>query len=201
MKTKKGVVNIHGREYKTVVLRLNEFRAECPAKDGWTIDTTILGIDEKWAIVGCKIAAPNGKIVGSGHGVEFWSSSNINKTSALENAETSAIGRALASIGLGGEEYASAEEVLNAIRTQEEMAEVVAAPVSEEPREVPENIGELVKQNISALSAALGEQDYRTWHSRVLKNFYSAGTINDLTPEQMVDFADKQQQRIAALKD
>jgi len=35
----------------------------------------------------------------------------VNTTSALENAETSAIGRALASLGLAGGEYASANEM------------------------------------------------------------------------------------------
>ena len=35
----------------------------------------------------------------------------VNTTSALENAETSAIGRALASLGLAGGEYASANEL------------------------------------------------------------------------------------------
>ena len=39
----------------------------------------------------------------------------INKTSALENAETSAVGRALAFLGLGGSEIASADEVSTAI--------------------------------------------------------------------------------------
>ena len=40
------------------------------------------------------------------------------RTSALENAETSAIGRALAALGLGGTEFASAEEVANAVHQQ-----------------------------------------------------------------------------------
>ena len=35
----------------------------------------------------------------------------VNKTSALENGETSAVGRALAAIGLGGSEYASVNEL------------------------------------------------------------------------------------------
>ena len=54
-------------------------------------------------------------IVATGHAEEYRDSSKINKTSALENAETSAIGRALASFGLGGTEFASADEVARAI--------------------------------------------------------------------------------------
>jgi hypothetical protein len=45
----------------------------------------------------------------------------INTTSALENAETSSIGRALACLSLGGSEYASANEVENAISQQEQI--------------------------------------------------------------------------------
>ena len=51
------------------------------------------------------------KVIGSGHAEELRGSTNVNKTSALENCETGAIGRALASIGLSGSEYASANEM------------------------------------------------------------------------------------------
>ena len=55
----------------------------------------------------------------TGHAYEKEDSSQINKTSALENCETSAIGRALSAAGYGGgNEYASANEVENAIHQQ-----------------------------------------------------------------------------------
>jgi hypothetical protein len=47
----------------------------------------------------------------------------------LENAETSAIGRALAAFGLGGTEFATADEVANAIG-QQRAAEAVQQPVA-----------------------------------------------------------------------
>ena len=59
--------------------------------------------------------------VATGYAEENRSQGNINKTSAMENAETGAIGRALACYGLGGDEYASADEVLRAIGQQEEI--------------------------------------------------------------------------------
>ena len=43
----------------------------------------------------------------------------INKTSAVENAETSSVGRMLANLGLHGGSYASHEEVKNAIDAQD----------------------------------------------------------------------------------
>ncbi len=60
------------------------------------------------------------RVIGSGHAEELRGSTNVNKTSALENAETGAIGRALASIGLAGGEYASANE-MEAVSRKEEV--------------------------------------------------------------------------------
>ena len=57
----------------------------------------------------------------TGHAYEVQGAGFINKTSHVENAETSAIGRALASAGyIGGTEFASAEEVANAVKQQAE---------------------------------------------------------------------------------
>ena len=44
----------------------------------------------------------------------------VNKTSALENCETSAIGRALANLGIHGGEFASAFEFDNAVNNKSE---------------------------------------------------------------------------------
>ncbi len=65
-----------------------------------------------------------GRTLSTGLAEEVRGSTNINKTSALENCETSAIGRALAFFGLGGTEIASADEVANAITQQGELEAV-----------------------------------------------------------------------------
>ena len=66
-----------------------------------------------------RIFDEQGRIRGSGVAEEFREASRINKTSAMENCETSAFGRALASMGYGGDmAYASAEEVVNAMNTE-----------------------------------------------------------------------------------
>lgn len=121
---KEGIVNIHGKEYKTVALRVNEFRASYAPKDGWGIVTTLISHDPDKVIVGAAITGPDGRIVASGLSEEFRKASQINSTSALENAETSAIGRCLAAFGFGGTEYASANEVENAIHQQQRPAPV-----------------------------------------------------------------------------
>ena len=107
-----GIVNIHGREYRTVAYRLNLFREDHP---DWSIATKIVSIDDERVVVRTTIADENQRTISTGYAEEVRASSNINKTSALENAETSAVGRALAFYGLAGTEIASADEVANAI--------------------------------------------------------------------------------------
>ena len=61
-----------------------------------------------------------GEIVANGFAEEKRDASFINKTSAAEVAETSSIGRCLANIGLQGGEYASANEMEQAIHQQKQ---------------------------------------------------------------------------------
>ena len=63
-----------------------------------------------------NVIDPSGRIVASGHAHETKNSSYINKTSHVENCETSAWGRALANFGIGiDSSVASANEVNMAI--------------------------------------------------------------------------------------
>jgi hypothetical protein len=110
-----GIVNIHGREYQTVAYRVNGFRTDFPK---WTIQTEILHRDEEMVVMKASILDEAGRLIATGHSEERRAASTINKTSALENAETSAIGRALAAFGMGGTEFATADEVANAIAQQ-----------------------------------------------------------------------------------
>ena len=112
-----GIVMIHGREYKTVALRVSEFRATHSIEDDWSIQTTIIHHDAERCIVSATVSR-NNVVLGCGHAEEYRDASKINATSALEVAETSAIGRALASCGYAGTEYASANEVSSAIEDQ-----------------------------------------------------------------------------------
>lgn len=109
-----GIVNIHGKDYKTVALRVAEFREEHPE---YSIKTDLIEANDTLVIMRATIGF--GEVVMStGYAEEVRSHSKINKTSALENAETSAVGRALAFFGLAGSEIASADEVASAIAQQ-----------------------------------------------------------------------------------
>lgn len=113
-----GVVNIHGKDYKTVAKRVDEFRKEY--KTDFSIITSLINLDEKTVVMKAEILDKERNVIATGYAEENRTASQINRTSALENCETSAIGRALANFGLGGGEYASADEVANAINQQQE---------------------------------------------------------------------------------
>ena len=119
-------VNIHGKQYRTVAERINLFY-ERYGKMHTQIITEIVKDDGNIIQVKATINVDDRRdsnnaisLLGTGYAEEDRSKGRINSTSALENCETSAIGRALASIGLGGEEYASANEVENAIHQQKQ---------------------------------------------------------------------------------
>ena len=132
MKKDTGIVMMHGREYKTVASRVAEFRGNDQFA-GWGIDTNILSNVDGVVIIKATICDADGKQIGAGTASEKEGSSNINKTSHIENCETSAIGRALASIGLAGTEYATADEVVNAINNNEALGAKALPPVASHP--------------------------------------------------------------------
>lgn len=115
MNVQTGIVNIRGKEYQTVALRVQMFREHHP---DYSLTTSVICRDDDCVVMQATIADPAGRIIANGHSEEYRKSSQINRTSALENAETSAIGRALAAFGMAGTEFASANEVENAIHQQ-----------------------------------------------------------------------------------
>lgn len=132
-----GVTQRGGKKYTEVFVRVEQFRMAFGEHMG--IDTEIL-VDDGKRVVVKAIVTHNGQTIGSGMAEEIRGSSNVNKTSALENCETSAIGRALASLGLHGGSYASANEIAAVSRKEKAMEEQKATPdISVQPLE-PENV-------------------------------------------------------------
>jgi len=119
--------NIRGKQYVEVNERIKFFRQEEQYKN-WTIATEFPVLDGEVAVCKATIADENGRVIATGHAHEERGSSNINKTSYVENCETSAVGRALALLGIGIDtSIASANEVQDAIAKQDSTQE--AAPV------------------------------------------------------------------------
>ena len=111
-------VEIHGKQYITVNERVVEFHKLYP---NGSIRTDLIEFTDRFIIKAevCPDVTDRMRIF-TGYAYEMVGSSQINKTSALENCETSAIGRALGILGIGIDgSIASADEVENAIHQQE----------------------------------------------------------------------------------
>ena len=112
--------NIKGKEYAEVNQRIKAFRMVYP--DGY-IKTEILSLDDGVCVMkaDCGYFESGVQVLlGTGHAYEKESASFINKTSYIENCETSAVGRALGMAGFGIDtSVCSAEELSNAQLQQE----------------------------------------------------------------------------------
>ena len=91
---------IKGKDYVEVNERIKFFRQETQY-DGWAIETEFPLLTEDEALCRCTISNAEGITVAAGHAHERRDMGMINKTSYVENCETSAVGRALAILGIG----------------------------------------------------------------------------------------------------
>lgn len=108
--------DIKGKDYAEVNERIKVFRMLCP---NGAIETELLSNNDGMVIMKATIKDEKGNILGTGTAYERENSSFINKTSYIENCETSAVGRALGMLGIGIDtSVASYEEVANAIQNQ-----------------------------------------------------------------------------------
>ena len=150
-------INFSGKKYTVVSNRVEIFRKAFGTDLG--IKTEIILNDGKFVIVRATIEDKDGHVVGSGFAEEVRGSSNVNTTSAVENCETSAIGRALASLGLHGGTYASLNE-MDAVERKKEALEKLT-PEEEKAKK---------------------ERKNKAWETKVLEKFEEI--INDKKVEE-----------------
>ena len=97
MSKKLKTVNIKGKEYVEVNERIRHFRENYP--EG-SIVTELVSNNNGMCVFKAIIYNMD-QVVATGHAYEKEGSTFINKTSYIENCETSAIGRALGILGIG----------------------------------------------------------------------------------------------------
>lgn len=108
---------IKGKSYAEVNQRIKAFRLVHPSG---CITTEIVSMENGAVTMKASVFDEQNHLLGTGFAQEKENSSFINKTSYIENCETSAIGRALGMCGYGVDvSVASAEEVQNAIHNQQ----------------------------------------------------------------------------------
>lgn len=151
--------DVKGKEYAEVNQRIKAFRSICP---NGSIETCLVSNANGVCVFSAVVKDENGKVLGTGHAYEKENSSFINKTSYIENCETSAVGRALGMCGFGIDvSLASYEEVANAIKQQEEKP---------------------TKENIETLRALAKQKGVS--EDKLLKKY----KINDFSEMSMVDY-------------
>ncbi len=145
--------NIRGKKYVEVNERIKFFRQEDEYKN-WTISTEFTALDSEMCVCKCIIADPNQRVIATGHAHEERSSSHINKTSYVENCETSAIGRALAMMGIGIDtSIASANEVNDAIAKQSS-----DSSLSSNAKETPKPVDNIMDKAVGYIKASVDKK-------------------------------------------
>ena len=169
-------LNLRGNDYTQVQQRLEAFRKH--AGTAYTLESEILLNDGKTILIKASIADKEGRVIATGLAEELRNSSNVNKTSAIENCETSAWGRALANLGLHGGKMASVEEITIAknkdkqidAEAQEAKAEAAHdAAVREEQNSqpsTPQQLKEIIENKIKLASATWQLKEMTKKHSK-----------------------------------
>jgi len=148
-------IKIHGKDYNLVSTRLGVARRVLGTS--LNLVDQIIHHDDKKVIVQTD-AYIDGSHVATGLAEEVRSQSFINKTSALEVAQSSAWGRCLAACGLSNDNLASAEEISVAIEAQD--------------RQLQEAL-----QELSKVSHPGGYQSWLTKHKSMLEKTKTANPI------------------------
>lgn len=145
-------MGIKGKDYIPVNERIKAFRFIYPKG---LIKTEIIGLENGICTMKAEVYDDEGKLLATGHAQEKETSSFINKTSYIENCETSCVGRALGNMGIGLDYgFASYEEVANAKKQQEDAKNGEDVKISNDQWKTLNNF--YSKEEIKAMYQELG---------------------------------------------
>lgn len=177
--------NIKGKEYAEVNQRIKAFRMVYP--EG-TIETELVSNQNGICIFKAWVYAKKvwvedvgeesgywkySQLLGTGTAYEKEGSTFINKTSYIENCETSAVGRALGMAGFGIDtSVASAEEVANAM-TQQDSEKIIDKKMAESLNKAIENAN--IKDDVVEL--ILSQYGYSSTNEIKIKDYMKI--VND----------------------
>lgn len=161
-----STMDIKGKGYVLVNERVRAFRMLYP---NGIITTEIVSLEGGVVVMKATISDDNGCLLSTGYAYEKESSTYINKTSYIENCETSAVGRALGFLGIGIDtSIASYEEVQNAVNNQ--------GGTVEQPKQNP--IG------VDAAARLLKVLDKNGIAPETIFSLYQVKSLSDLTSVQ-----------------
>ena len=90
MSKSQGIIKLHGRNYKTVALRVQEFRQTHSIEDGWGLCTRLISVDDQRVVFRASVVDPTGKEIAVGFAEEMRTPRGINAASALALAAADA---------------------------------------------------------------------------------------------------------------
>jgi hypothetical protein len=126
-------VDIKGKAYVPVNARMMYFRTHEEFK-GWSLESEIIELTATSVTIKAIIKNAEGRIIATGFANENKNDGYINKTSFIENCETSAWGRALSNLGIGIEtSIASYDEVFTAQEKQAAPPPPKPKPLAQKP--------------------------------------------------------------------
>ena len=168
-------INIKGKDYIEVNERVKEFHNLYP--DG-SITTDLIEMTDRFITKTTVIPdVKNSDRCFTGIAYEKEDSTFINKTSALENCETSSVGRALGMLGIGIDtSVASYDEVANAINQQENPP---TTKVDLKEQEVPNPLFEEAKKKFDGKAS-----DSDDWDGNDIIKF---GKYRDVAWSKVID--------------
>lgn len=170
-----ATVDIKGKAYVQVNTRVVAFRKLFPMG---CITTDIVSLENGVVVMKATVMDELGTVLGTGYAYEKETSSFINKTSYIENCETSAVGRALAMVGIGTDaSMCSAEELVNAI-TNQNKPEVKQDNKKAEPSQKKIENSVISEVKVKALLARCDKEGVDP--AKILK-LYKVNSIADLT--------------------
>jgi len=160
--------NIRGKQYVEVNERIKFFRQEEQYKN-WGLHTEFPMLTSDECLCRATITDRDGSVVAVGHAHEVKTASNINKTSYVENCETSAVGRALAMLGIGIDaSIASANEVKDAIAKQESTPVDMKEEKVSRPAAAKENTVSIMDKAVNYIK---GQQDKAKAYDSILSKY------------------------------
>ena len=170
-------VKIQGKEYMEVAERLSIFREKHP---NGQITTEIIEMSNGYVTMKASVMI-DGVVIATGHAQEKEGSTFINKTSYIENCETSAVGRALGIFGIGLlDSVASANEVINARANQNPDKKEALFP--EQTSKITWMQGDLYKRLIESLDTEEIKETMKHWNTSTHKmsNAYKETLLDKL---------------------
>lgn len=111
------LTDIKGKKYAAVSQRIKAFRMVYP--NGAIVTEKTCDTGEMCVFVAKVYAEFPDKLIGTGTAYETMGGSNINRTSYIENCETSAVGRALGMCGFGVDTNVASADEMAKVQAQE----------------------------------------------------------------------------------